>query len=96
MAFTCPPLPTSHPRKPPERCAATKQNEANNAAIVNGKAISMSDYQAEIDRLHRQISMTGRQPDEKEMQALKQRVLDNMIDPVLLEAGSSEERNQGR
>jgi peptidyl-prolyl cis-trans isomerase C len=64
--------------------AATKQNEANNAAIVNGKAIPMSDYQADIDRLHRQISMTGRQPDAKEMQALAQRILDDLIARALL------------
>lgn len=75
--------------KPSEKAAgkdaaATKQNEANNAAIVNGKAITMSDYQAEIDRLHRQISMTGRQPDEKEMQALEQRILDELIGRELL------------
>ncbi len=64
--------------------AATKQNEPNNAAIVNGKAISMSDYKADIDRLHRQISMTGRQPDEKEMHALDQRMLDDLIGSELL------------
>ena len=52
-----------------------------NAAIVNGKPIPMSDYQAGIDQLDRQISMTGRQPDEKEMPALKQRILDNLIAP---------------
>jgi len=63
--------------------ASTKQNKAN-AATVNGKAITMSDYQAEIDRLHRQIAMTGRQPDEKEMQTLKQRILDNLIGRELL------------
>ena len=63
--------------------ASTKQNKAN-AATVNGKAITMSDYQAEIDRLNRQISMTGRQPDEKEMQTLKQRILDNLIGRELL------------
>jgi peptidyl-prolyl cis-trans isomerase C len=75
--------------KPSEKAAgkdaaATKQDEANNAAIVNGKAITMSDYKAEIDRLHRQISMTGRQPDEKEMQALEQRILDELIGRELL------------
>jgi len=64
--------------------AVTKQNEAKNAAMVNGKAIPMSDYQAETDRLHRQISMTGRQPDAKEMQALEQRILDDLIGRELL------------
>ena len=64
--------------------AATKQDAANNAAIVNGKAIPMSDYQANIDRLHQQISLTGRQPDEKEMKSLEQRILDDLIDSALL------------
>ena len=64
--------------------ASTKQNEPKNAALVNGKAIAMSDYQAELDQLQRQVSMTGRQPDEKEMQTLKQRILDNLIDRELL------------
>ncbi|MGA2025568.1 MAG: peptidylprolyl isomerase [Syntrophobacteraceae bacterium] len=75
--------------KPSEKAAGkdaavTKQNEAKNAAIVNGKAIPMSDYQAETDRLHQQISMTGRQPDAKEMQALEQRILDDLIGRELL------------
>jgi peptidyl-prolyl cis-trans isomerase C len=68
---------------PEKDAAATKQNEAN-AAIVNGKAILMSEYQSGIDQLDRQILMTGRKPDEKEMPALKQRVLDNLISRELL------------
>ena len=66
----------------PSKDAATSANK--NAAIVNGKAITMSDYQAGVDQLNRQISMTGRQPDEKEMQSLKQRILDNLIGRELL------------
>ena len=47
--------------------------------MVNGKPITMSDYQARMEQLNRQISMTGRQPDEKEMATLKQKVLDDLI-----------------
>ena len=49
-----------------------------------GRPSPMSDYQAGLDQLHRQVSMTGRQPDEKEMPTLKQRILDNLIDRELL------------
>jgi len=73
--------------KPPKEDAAksaASQTKLQNAALVNGKAIPMSDYQAGIDQLDRQISMTGRQPDEKEMPALKQRILDNLISRELL------------
>jgi peptidyl-prolyl cis-trans isomerase C len=62
----------------------TKQPEAQNAAIVNGKPIPMSEYQSGIDQLERRIHMTGRQPDEKEMPALKQEILDNLVARELL------------
>ncbi len=55
------------------------ETKLQNAAMVNGKPIPMSDYQAGLDQLNRQIGMTGRQPDEKEMPTLKQRILDNLI-----------------
>jgi len=63
-----------------------KQDETapGNAASVNGKAISMSDYLAEIDRLQRQIVMTGRNIDEKAMPALRQNALDNLIGKELV------------
>ncbi len=67
-----------------ERLIHSKKKQNANAATVNGKAIPMSEYQAGIDQLHRQIAMTGRQPDEKEMQTLKQRILDNLIGRELL------------
>jgi peptidyl-prolyl cis-trans isomerase C len=55
-----------------------------NVATVNGVAISKSDYDAEISRLDRQVAMTGRTPDEKEMAEMKQKVLDNMIGREIL------------
>jgi peptidyl-prolyl cis-trans isomerase C len=55
------------------------ETKLQNAAIVNGKPIPMSEYQAGIDQLNRQIEMTGRQPDEKELPTLKQRILNNLI-----------------
>jgi len=54
------------------------------AALVNGKPIPMSDYEAGLDQLNRQIAMTGKQPDEKEMPAMKQKVLDSLITRELL------------
>ncbi len=76
--------------KPPQQAAgkdtptSINNNEAKDAAIVNGKAITMSDYQAGIDQFQRHTSTSGRQPDEKEMQALKQKILDNLIGRELL------------
>lgn len=75
------------PSKPAAKDAAsTNSQEAKpqNAAMVNGKPIPMSAYQAGLDQLHRQIHMVGRQPDEKEMQSLKQRIIDSLIDRELL------------
>ncbi|MGA2400482.1 MAG: peptidylprolyl isomerase [Syntrophobacteraceae bacterium] len=62
----------------------TKEAKSQNAAMVNGKAIPMSDYQTGLDQLNRRIQMTGRQPDEKQMSELKQRVLDDLIGRELL------------
>ncbi len=64
--------------------ASSTEAKPQNAATVNGKPIPMADYQAGIDQLNRQISMTGRQPDEKEMPELKKRILDNLIARELL------------
>ncbi len=62
-----------------------KQANSQNAAIVNGKAIPMSEYETGIDRLNRQIAMTGKAPEEKEMPAMKQRVLDSLVAHELLQ-----------
>jgi len=69
-----------------DNAASGKKNEAKqeNAATVNGKPIPMVDYQARMEQLDRQVSMTGRQVDEKEMASLKQKVLDDLIDVELL------------
>jgi peptidyl-prolyl cis-trans isomerase C len=57
---------------------------AANAALVNGKAIPMSEYEAGIEQLNRQIAMTGRNSEEKDMPALKKKVLDSLISRELL------------
>lgn len=61
-----------------------KEAKSGNAAIVNGKPIPMSEYEAGIEQLNRQVAMTGKAPDEKEMATMKQRVLDNLITRELL------------
>lgn len=63
---------------------STPKTEANlqNAAVVNGQPVPMSDYQAELDQFQRQA---GGQPDEKEMPALKRKILDNLIAGKLLQ-----------
>jgi peptidyl-prolyl cis-trans isomerase C len=62
-----------------DAASSTKKDEAKNAALVNGKPIPMSDYQAGIDQLNRQISMTGSKQNEKDMPAMRHRILDNLI-----------------
>ena len=64
--------------------APKDETKLQNAAMVNGKPIPMSEYEAGLDQLNRQINMTGRQPDEKEMPTLKHRILDNLIARELL------------
>ncbi len=64
-----------------DAASSTPKNDSTlqYAAKVNGKPIPMSDYQSGLDQLNRQIGMTGRQPDEKEMPELKKKILDNLI-----------------
>ncbi len=63
---------------------AKKEEKLPNAAIVNGKPIPMSEYDAGLEQLNRQIAMTGKTPDEKQMPALKQRIIDNLVARELL------------
>jgi peptidyl-prolyl cis-trans isomerase C len=66
--------------------ASGKKSEAKqqNAVVVNGKPIPMSDYQARLEQLNRQVAMVGKKPDDKEMASLKQRVLNDLISIELL------------
>ncbi len=61
-----------------------KQAKAQNAAIVNGTPIPMSEYEAALDRHNRQVAMTGKTPNPKDMSASKQ-VLDSLIAHELLQ-----------
>jgi len=69
-----------------EAPASTQKKEevSQNAALVNGKPITMANYELGIDQLNRQMAMSGQKPDDKEMPALKQKVLDNLIGRELL------------
>jgi peptidyl-prolyl cis-trans isomerase C len=69
---------------PSQDTAKKVDNNGQNVATVNGVPISKADYDAEMSRLDRQIAMSGRNPDEKEMAVMKQKVLDNMIGRELL------------
>jgi len=77
---------TSSKQASSKNADSAKQDEAKlqNAAMVNGKPITMAAYRAGIEVLNRQIHLTGRQPDDKEMQTFKQKVLDNLIDREIL------------
>jgi peptidyl-prolyl cis-trans isomerase C len=68
-----------------DMAASDKKKEQQNAATVNGKPITMSDYKAKIDQTKRRVEMTGRQVDEKDMDSLKKKALEELINTVLLE-----------
>jgi peptidyl-prolyl cis-trans isomerase C len=53
-------------------------------AVVNGAVISRADYDSEIARFERQMTMSGRAPDTQELSEMKKRVLDGLIDRELL------------
>lgn len=59
-------------------------SDGQNAAMVNGVAIPKADYDAEIARFDRQVAMTGRNADEKEVAAMRAKILDNLIGRELL------------
>ena len=60
------------------------ESVVQNAATVNGSPILKSEYDAEVTRLDRQIAMTGRTLDDKEMSGMKQKILDNLVGRELL------------
>ena len=70
------------PRKPAPKAKAddvkTSANSAN-VAVVNGTPIPKADFDMEVARLERQVAMTGRNTDEKEMAAMKKRILDGLV-----------------
>lgn len=61
----------------------TSANSAN-VAVVNGTPIPKADFDMEVARLERQVAMTGRNTDEKEMAAMKKRILDGLVGRELL------------
>ncbi|MHC1729405.1 MAG: peptidylprolyl isomerase [Syntrophobacteraceae bacterium] len=70
---------------PPTKATKEKtEKNVQNAATVNGSPILKSEYDAEVTRLDRQIAMTGRTLDEKEMSEMKQKILDNLVGRELL------------
>lgn len=81
----------SVPAPAKEEAAAKPAGNGENAATVNGVAISKADYDAEVSRFDRQIAMTGRNPDEKETVAMKKKILDNMIGRELLKQQAAKE-----
>lgn len=60
-------------------------------ATVNGAAISKADYDADLSRLDHQIAMSGKTPDDKEMAAMKQKILDNLIAREILKQEAAKE-----
>lgn len=67
-----------------ESTVAQPQAVNPNAATVNGVAISRAEYDAEAARFDRQVAMTGRKADDKEIAAMRASIIENMIGRELL------------
>jgi peptidyl-prolyl cis-trans isomerase C len=60
-------------------------------AVVNGTVISSSEYDAEMGRYEKQMTMSGRTPNPAEMSEMKQRVLDGLVNRELLRQESKKQ-----
>ncbi|MEN6437990.1 MAG: peptidylprolyl isomerase [Syntrophobacter sp.] len=58
---------------------AKTEPAGQNAALVNGQPIPMTEYQQELSRFNRRLEMMGHGSDEEEATKMKGRVLDTMI-----------------
>jgi len=62
-----------------EAPAAKAETPGQNAALVNGQPIRMTEYQQELSRFNRRLEMMGHGADEDEAAQMRGRVLDTMI-----------------
>ncbi|MCE5334301.1 MAG: peptidylprolyl isomerase, partial [Desulfobacteraceae bacterium] len=70
----------------PAKESSVIQPQANgpDAAKVNGIAIPKSEYDAEAAKFDRQVAMTGRSGDDKEIVAMRGKIIENLIGRELL------------
>lgn len=72
-----------------EKAVAAKTGAAQDkVAVVNGTVITRADFDAEMNRLERQMAMSGRAPNPAETSEMQKRVLDGLVDRELLKQES--------
>jgi peptidyl-prolyl cis-trans isomerase C len=62
--------------------------KTDKVAVVDGTVISRAEYDKELTRFERQMTMSGRSPNPAEMTEMKQRVLEGLVDRELLKQDS--------
>ena len=65
--------------------------KTDKVAVVNGTVITRADYDNELSRFERQMSMSGRSPNPAEMTDMKQKVLQALVDRELLKQESKKQ-----
>lgn len=73
---------TSAPAK--ENSVAQPQASTINAATVNGVAIPRSEYDAEAAKFDKQVVMSGRSSDDKEVVAMRGKIIESLVGRELL------------
>jgi peptidyl-prolyl cis-trans isomerase C len=64
--------------------AVETTSENPNLASVNGKTITQADLDKEMNRFEGQMGMTGQPPDPDQREAIRKKVLDNLVQRELL------------
>lgn len=72
------------PGKKEETSSKEKQQMKDDIAIVNGVALSRTGFNDEVARYQQQMRMSGQQMNPEDVQAVKERVLESMVDHELL------------
>lgn len=75
----------------PAAPAAAADDPAAKAAVVNGTTLTMKDLKAELDRVLQQAMAVGQSVQGPDLDALRHKTLDNMIDRELLAAEAAKQ-----
>jgi peptidyl-prolyl cis-trans isomerase C len=85
------PASSSKDTKKEKPAAPTDGAKTGKVAVVNGTVITRADYDRELSRFERQMTMSGRSPNPAEMTEMKQRVLEGLVDRELLKQESKKQ-----
>jgi peptidyl-prolyl cis-trans isomerase C len=85
------PAPSSKDAKKEKSATPSDGAKTGKVAVVNGTVITMADYDKEMSRFERQMTMSGRSANPTEMTEIKQRVLEGLVDRELLKQESKKQ-----